>query len=355
MILRMKDLRKAARDWKTYSSDAPFRVVIPSEENVRSVRQLPIETDPPDHTDYRKLVEPLFRRPASPEMKEAIEMLVTRMVEAAIDRDRVEIVREFALPLQSRALAHLLKMPESEAEIWIGWGTHVFRDGEGSASVLDDYIEEQIERALSRPGDDFFSVLAQATFRDRKLTREEIAGFANLAFAGGRDTVINTVSSIFAFFAEEPGELDWLREHPEAITTATEEFVRVISPLTHIGRICKSDTIVHGVEVQADERISLCWASANMDETVFDEPGTVRLDRKPNPHVGFGSGHHTCLGAHHARLVIRSLLKALTQSTGRIELLEATANMEEETHYTRAVGYKILTVCLDPKQKTNDA
>src|ERR1700734_3800263 len=68
MILRHGDVRRAAKDWKTFSSDAPFRVPIPSEEDVRSMRQLPIETDPPDHGDYRDIVEPFFRRAKDPSM-----------------------------------------------------------------------------------------------------------------------------------------------------------------------------------------------------------------------------------------------------------------------------------------------
>jgi cytochrome P450 len=348
MILRHKDLRKAAKDWKTFSSDAPFRVVIPSEEDVRSVRQLPIETDPPDHKEYRDLVEPLFRRPRDPHMIEAIDSLIERMLDAALENEGVEVVRDFALPLQSRALTHLLNMPESEADTWISWGTHVFRDGDGNGSVLDTYIEEQIRRARAHPGEDFFSILAQVDFRGRKLSDDEIAGFANLAFAGGRDTVINTVAAIIAFFAEAPEQLDWLRQQPESILSATEEFVRMASPLTHIGRVCKEATEVHGTTVPANERISLCWASANRDATVFTDPDSIQLDRKPNPHVGFGSGHHTCLGAHHARLVIRSLLKGLIERVGHIELKEAIPHQEQESHYTRVVGYDLLKVRFQP-------
>src|SRR5476649_1990344 len=66
MILRHEDVRRAAKDWKTFSSDAPFRVPIPSEEDVRTMRQLPVETDPPDHNDYRDIVEPFFRRAKEP-------------------------------------------------------------------------------------------------------------------------------------------------------------------------------------------------------------------------------------------------------------------------------------------------
>lgn len=352
MVLRHKELRQAAKDWQTFSSDAPFRVVIPSEEAVRSVRQLPIETDPPDHKDYRKLVEPFFRRPNEAEMQKQVEELVDAMVEEALSGESVEVVRQFALPLQSRALTFLFKVPESEAEVWISWGTHVFRDGPDGSSkgaILDSYIQEKLEQATNDPGEDFFSILTQAEFRGRRLTREEMAGYANLAFAGGRDTVINSISSIIGYFASYPSQLEWLGTHPEAVTTATEEFVRFISPLTHIGRVCPVETKVGSTPVQPNERISLCWASANRDETVFEEPDQVRLDRKPNPHVGFGSGPHNCLGAHHARLIIRSLLTSLARKVASIEVIEAKENIERESHYNRAVGYDKLEVRLHPR------
>ncbi len=76
MMLRHADVREAARDWKTFSSDAPFRVPIPSEEEVRSMRQLPIETNPPEHTEYRAIVEPFFQRAKQPEVIAKVEALI---------------------------------------------------------------------------------------------------------------------------------------------------------------------------------------------------------------------------------------------------------------------------------------
>ena len=99
MILRHEDVRQAAKDWKTYSSDAPFRVPIPSEEAVRTMRQLPIETDPPDHTDYRDIVEPFFRRAKDPAMMAQVAALIDGMLSDALGRESVEVVREFALPI----------------------------------------------------------------------------------------------------------------------------------------------------------------------------------------------------------------------------------------------------------------
>jgi cytochrome P450 len=346
MILRHRDVRAAAADWKRFSSDAPFRVPIPSEEDVRSVRQLPIETDPPDHSDYRRIAEPFFNRAKDPAVIAAVERLIAALIESAVQREgAVEVVRELALPLQSRALAHLLAVPEDEAEEWIGWGTHVFRDGadgEARGAALERYIHGRLDRAQAQPGPDFFSALLRATFRGRPLTRAEQVGFVNLTFAGGRDTIIQTVASIIGYFAGCPAALAELRARPEWVQPAAEEFLRLLSPLTHIGRVCPQATEVHGVPVAAGERVSLCWASANRDSTVFPEPDAVRLDRKPNPHIAFGSGPHTCLGALHTRLLVRTLLRELAARVERIDLVEATPHVEREAHYQRRAGYDAL-------------
>jgi len=344
MILRHPDVRQAAKDWKTYSSDVPFRVPIPSEEGVRSMRQLPIETNPPEHTEYRAIVEPFFQRAKIPAVIEQVRALIDGMLVEARGRESVEVVREFALPIQSRALTFLLNVPESEAERWIGWGIHVFRDGESKGGALEVYLQEWFDQAEANPGEDFFSALTRATFRGRSLTREEMMGFANLAFAGGRDTVIHSISSVIGYLAKHPEALEWLREDPKRIVLASEEFFRVFMPLTHIGRVCPVDTNVRGVPVQAGHRVSLCWASANFDETVFDKPEETRLDRKPNPHLAFGFGAHLCLGAAHARLIVRSLLQALTDQVAAITILGAEEHIEEAAQYRRPVGYDSLAV-----------
>jgi cytochrome P450 len=346
MILRHGDVRQAAKDWQTYSSDAPFRVPIPSEEDVRTMRQLPIETNPPEHAEYRALVEPFFRRAKDPDMIARVEALISGLLNEAISRDSLEIVNDFALPLQSRALTYLLNVPETEADIWIGWGIHVFRVSGGvkKGIALEEYLHAQFDRAEADPGEDFFSALTQAIYQGRGLTREEMMGFANLAFAGGRDTIIHTVSSVFAYLARNPAALEFLREDPGRITHASEEFFRVFMPLTHLGRVCPVETDVHGVTVAAGERISLCWASANRDETVFKAPEEIRLDRKPNPHLSFGFGTHLCLGASHARLLVRTLLHRCVEMIGSITELASEDRVEKEEGYQRILGFESLEV-----------
>lgn len=350
MILRHADVRHAARDWSLFSSDAPMRVPIPSEEGVRSVRQLPIEADPPLHTQFRNLLKPIFLRPLAPDYQARIDALIARLIDAAAAQPQIEIVRGFSLPLQSHALTYLLGMPEHAAQEWIGWGVHVFHDGDDSAgkgATLDRYIRDALHGADVADGTDFFAILRRARVDDRGLTMDEMVGIANLTFAGGRDTVIHSVSRIIAWFAAHRAELDAIATDPKRIAFATEEFVRVISPLTHIGRVCAHATQVGGQSVPANDRVSLCWASANYDETVFDQPETTRLDRSPNPHVGFGSGVHNCLGATQARAILRSLIHQLGTRTRAITVISEQRQYEVQTDYRRWVGFDSLVVRIE--------
>ncbi|MCW1916686.1 cytochrome P450 [Luteolibacter sp. GHJ8] len=347
MILGHAEVRAAAKDWQTFSSDAPFRVPIPSEEEMRTVRQLPIETDPPQHTAYREIVEPFFRRPKDPEFVQRVRLLVRELLGGALSRPEVEVVRELALPFQSRALTYLLDVPESEAKTWIGWGIHVFKDGadgEVKGAELERYIHAQLDRAEASPGQDFFSALVIAEYDGRKLSREEMLGFANLTFAGGRDTVIHTVSSVVDYLAAHPEALAFLREDSKRVIHASEEFFRVFMPLTHIGRVCPGGAELPGKTMAPGDRISLCWASANRDESVFAEADEIRLDRKPNPHLSFGFGTHICLGAAHARLLVRVLLEELAAGIAGIRVISSVPHVEKAAAYRRMTGFDELRV-----------
>ena len=351
MILRHAEVRQAAKDWKTYSSDAPFRVPIPSEEEARSMRQLPIETDPPVHGEYRAIAEPYFQRPKLPEMVTKVESLIDELLRAALARETTEIVHGFALPIQARALTYLLDTDEREAETWISWGVHVFRvrGGLKKGVELEDYLTRKFDAVSQAPGRCFFSALTQARFQGRPLTREEMMGFANLTFAGGRDTVIHTIACALGHLAANPEALAYLREDPKRIVHASEEFFRFFMPLTHIGRVCPVATSVHGEQVPEGGRVSLGWASANRDESVFPQADEFKIDRKPNPHISFGFGEHLCLGAPHARLLLRTLLQKCVELLDGMEIVSAEERTETEHSYERKLGYDSLVLKFRPR------
>ncbi|AWV96750.1 cytochrome P450 [Arcticibacterium luteifluviistationis] len=354
MLLRLKDVRKTAHNWKTFQSGAkPGRIVIPSEVDIRETRQLPFELDPPEHTEFRGIVEDWFKRPQNEEYAQNVKKQISSAIDDAMLKESFDMVTDLALPIQSRALTLLFNIPLEEAKVWISWGTHVFRsEGEAldkdKANVLYDYIDEQLEKAAKNPGEDLYSVLLQSEYQGRKITKEEAKGVMVLTFAGGRDTIINALTNATAYFAEHPESLNRLKEEPQLIGKAVEEFVRYFSPLTQMGRVVTEDTYVCEHAAKADTRVSLCWASANRDETVFENPNEIQIDRKMNPHVGFGFSHHKCMGAPHARQVMKIFIEVLTEKVGQIEILDFKENIEELGEFERKVGFHNLQINLKP-------
>ncbi|MBQ4888440.1 cytochrome P450 [Shewanella sp. MMG014] len=354
MILGLKDVRKCAHNWKIFQSGAvPGRIVVPSEVSIRETRQIPFELDPPEHKQFRDLLNPWFKRPLEQGYINSLQQIIAELVDDVIHNGSTDIVSEFSLKLQSRALTLLLNVPYEESLVWINWGTHVFRSNESEldgekAAILYDYIDNQIELAIKMPSDSLYSSLLSASIDGKKLSKEQIKGVMILTFAGGRDTVINAVTNTIAYFASQPSSLSRLRKEPEIIPRAVEELIRYFSPLTHMGRVVTQDTDVAQQGVTADSRISLCWASANRDASVFEQPNEVILDRKINPHVAFGFGTHNCLGATHARQIIKTLITTLTNKVDTIEVLSQQDNIEDWGAFQRKVGYEQLNAIFSP-------
>ncbi len=355
MILRLKDVRKTAHNWKTFQSGAtPGRIVIPSEVNIRDTRQIPFEVDPPLHGSFRSLLDPWFKRPLEEHYQETLAQQVNALVDDVLKAESIDVVEDFALCLQSRALTLLLNTDVGEADTWISWGTHVFRseddplDGD-KAAILYDYIDEKIKASSPNPEGDLYSVLLAAEVEGKKLTHEEIKGIMILTFAGGRDTVINAVTNTISYFAQHPESLDRLRKEPEIIGRAIEELIRYFTPLTQMGRVVTQDTQVCEHAIKANSRVSLCWASANRDESVFESPNDVILDRKLNPHVSFGFSHHNCLGATHARQIMRVLIETLVAKVGSIDIIDFEENIESLGEFERKVGFHQLNVNIHPR------
>lgn len=354
VLTRWRDIRAAARDWQRFSNDSPGRVPVPDETDIRSLRQLPIEIDPPTHGAYKDLVKDWFRRPLEDQtLASRIGSIARERVTAALGIGQIEVVQAISLPIQSYALAALFGLPEAEAEVWTGWGFHAFktkgRNDPAKAAMLMNRIEDYVDSGRDGASETFFDHLASARLDGRPLTRDEKLGFSHVAFAGGRDTLIHTMSGAMWHMARAPADLERLRSEPELLPRATEEMVRFFSPLTHIGRICTREDEVAGVARRQGERIALCWAAANFDDTTFEDPLSLRIDRLRNPHVGFGAGDHSCLGAAHARAVIRALLSSLTALVARIDLHEAIPGARDVGGIVRSQGFSRLSLTFHPR------
>lgn len=301
------DVKGAAKAWDVFSSD------LQGDPDVRTYRQLPLEVDPPVHRAYRDLLAPVFGRIAVSRLEPEVRGVARELVERLEANGSIEAVREIALPMVAATIGIAFGRRQ-DIEEYRGWGLETWQtreDGTRDGAHLDAYLERVFDEVSAEPGTDAFSLVAHGAIEGRALTRTQMLGVGNLILAGGRDTVINLMSAAIWYLATHAEDRARLAADPSLLPAAIEELIRFLSPLPRMERVVTRDVSGAWGSAAAGEIVLLDFASANHDPAVFDAPGMVRLDRSPNPHVGFGNGPHTCIGVHLGRLEARVLLEEL--------------------------------------------
>jgi cytochrome P450 len=306
-ITSLADVRAAAKDWQRFSSR------LQGDPDVRDYPQLPLEVDPPEHGKYRALLEPILGRRAIAALEPEIRAIARELVETFAKRGSIEAVYELAVPMVATTIATVLGRQEDAAELE-AWGITSWEhlpDGTRSGRRLDEYVDRVLEAGRRSGGSDSFARIATATIDGRALEPVEQVGLANLILAGGRDTVIHTLCSAMWHLAGDKDARARLRTEPERLPLAIEEYLRYFSPNTGMERRATEDIAGEWGSVHAGELVVLGFGPANHDPVAFDAPGEIHLDRRPNPHLAFGSGPHTCIGIHLARVEARAFLEEL--------------------------------------------
>jgi len=309
----------------------------PVEGERRFVRQL-LNMDPPSHGEYRKAASSWFTPRAIRRRRPEVERITRDLLdEMAGDGEMREgdFVNDLAAPLTLGVLADMLGVPREDWKQMFRWTNAVagaadpeFQEtGElGPASMeqtrneLFAYFAKLAEARLAEPRDDIVSVLARAKIGGEPMAPLELLSYFFLLVVAGNETTRNAASGGLLALIENPDEMAKLKANPEWVDTAVEEIVRWTSPVNQFCRTAVDDIELHGKKIRAGDAFCLFYASANRDEAVFDEPDRFRVDRRPNPHVGFGIGEHFCLGANLARLELRVIFRDLAERLEHIEL-----------------------------------
>lgn len=310
-----KAVREALRNTETYSSD------LQGDADVRDYRQLPLEVDPPRHHLYRAALTPFFVRPAVEKHLHEFEATSRSALERFLSQAQGEVVSELALPLVMENLGILYGRNQDVAE-WISWGPDVWtaagpmRSGE----ILHSYLSRVYAEAIQNPSEDIWSKISQLVIDEKVISENEFKGIAGVMLAGGRDTVVKLLTGMIFHFARHPEDADLLREKPELIDGAIQEFLRFLTPLPSMARTTVPESL--GRDLPADRYVQINFISGNFDETVFENPYVMNVERARNPHLSFGFGPHTCLGNHVAEIEGKVFLRALLEVKGLWTILE---------------------------------
>src|SRR5581483_5258056 len=308
LLTRYTDVRNGLLDWRTFSSGTPGVTSIPTSVK-RDFPEIPLEIDPPDHTKYRDIVTPWFSRTSVRKLEPDVRRITNDLLDHFIDDGHADFVQQFALPLVSRVLTVFLGIPEEDAAKLTGWVSDIFqgrlreRDRADRASAeLIAYVDETIAARRRSPGEDYFTMLTQATIGGRSLTDLEIRGYGVLTMTAGQETTVNGIGNTLWYLAEHTDDRARLIADATLIPTAVEEFLRFMSPIQLLGRNATCPVEVNGTAIPAGATVAMCYGAANVDGEIFERPEECLIDRRPNPHIAFGTGPHACLGAHLARL-----------------------------------------------------
>lgn len=279
--------------------------------------------DPPSHTRIRALVAKAFTPRALSALPERVDSIVSDLLRDPIERGRVEVVSELALPLPIFVMCDLLGVPRRDWQSLRDWSSAVagllapvmtekgFAAAEAGLGALLAYFNDLAEHRRRRPGDDLFSALVEVESHGDRLTREELLASALLLFGAGHETTKNVISTGVLNLLRHPRQLRRLEGDAALLAATVEECLRYDAPIQLVSRRTKAPLDLGDERLPRGVRVLAVLGSANRDPDAFDRPDEFDISRAPNPHLSFSAGVHHCLGASLARLETSIVLRRL--------------------------------------------
>jgi cytochrome P450 PksS len=271
-----------------------------------------LDVDAPDHTRLRALVHKAFTPRLIEEIRQRIQSLTDDLIDAAERRGRMDLIRDYALPIPTTIISEMLGVPVSDRHKFHRWSQVIVASAPSGWSMLRAipsamaflrYIRRLVEARRSSPRDDLVTALVQAEEVGARLNEDELVSMVFLLLIAGHETTVNLIGNGTLALLEHPHQMRRLREDPGIIKPAVEELLRFDGPLaTATERYAREDVALGGATIPRGALVYAVLGSANRDERQFPDPDTLDLTREPNRHLAFGLGIHYCLGAPLARL-----------------------------------------------------
>ena len=326
-------VRNAAKDFQKYSSD------LLGDRDVRDYRQLPLEADPPRHTNFRSAVQPLFMSDAVAKHRPAFEHHAKSLIKKIEVSGGGDIATDFALPYVIGCLTIIYNRPQDYDE-WLSWGpdvwtAEVYRSGtvskesekahrernfdiqsDRSGKVLQEYLDRVFDYAeenvnTDKDNQDVWDFVSQIEIDGSKINRKEMQGIANVLLAGGRDTVIKLVSGLIWHLIGNPEDRNFLASNTDWFNRTIAEMVRYLSPLPKMERVLAEDVALPDSERDPSRYVLLNFVSANHDRDVWSDADVINIHRERQPHLAFGLGRHSCMGMNITEHEVGALLSVL--------------------------------------------
>jgi cytochrome P450 len=357
LVTRYKEIQQVLTDPETFSS-YPNNLVTPADFG----KFIPLELDPPEHTAYRHVLQPLFSPQRMKKLSDDIRTVVNELVDEFAPKGQAEFISEFAHELPARVFLALMDWPLEDAALFAEATDVVLFGKPGGTQEESDqariaagltvagYFQKVIEDRRSNPREDATSTLinTEVALPDgtRLLEDQELFLMFYLLLMGGLHTVQGSLAWAIVHLVNNPTQRDLIVADPAVIPRAVEEILRIEAAIA-AGRRATRDVELGGVSIAEGDQLLLMLCSANRDPDAFAHPTDFDINRSPNRHLSFGAGVHRCLGSHLGRVELTIALEELHRRIPDYQLVESDPPV---FHSTQVRGCLRMPITFTPEK-----
>jgi cytochrome P450 len=358
VLTRYEDLRVVLRDPETFSNTLDLEEL--SGEQARTLGALfqqrltekgwphvPTlhQSDPPEHTRYRRLLNKVFTPSRVRQMVPGVQRVCDQLIDAFAGRGRCEFVQEFAFPLPGIVISEQLGLAPGEIGTFRRWADAMLAPAQGLLTDEDTtiayadieaeaqhYLADVFQSRREHPTGDLISALVAASEEEeRPLSMPELQNLLQQLITGGYITTADAITAAMWLLIENPEQAQILKADPSLIKTFAEESLRMLAPVQGLFRKATRDVELHGVPIPKDSILHVRYGAANRDPGTFQEPDTFDVTREHvMRHMSFGQGPHACVGAPLAR---QEMVTAFECLLARLDDLRLDPGREPERNH----------------------
>jgi len=330
IISTYEDIQHVAREWETFSSAKSYDPKTGQAEGGCLIpvspmpRFIPVETDPPDWKLYRHIMNPFLGPKMVDTYRKITAEVTTAMIDRVIEKGSFDITFDFVAAVPALVTLHVLGLTYDPKD-WERWAnpfhqlSYLDKESPDFAKCcadlawISDQLLEQVREVRRKPRDGVLSTIANMDTKEGKLSEQDMVDIGKMFLVGGVGTTTALTANVLYFLHKDRAARKRLHDNPDMLPNAREEFVRFYSPVNSDARRVVKETELKGQKMYPGEMLLLPFSSANRDDTVFERPDEIILDRTPNPHMGFGNGIHRCAGSFLARLFFDAMFKEVME------------------------------------------
>ena len=356
VVTRYSDVSEILHNHEDYSSKGRvLHLINQLDDDVRE--KLPLlqmhfatglaHSDAPEHKRLRGLLAQAFTPRISENMRPVSSQIVSQLLDQ-LDGE-VELIADLFTPVPAIVVGKLLGSEESDIPNLIRWahainglyekGGRISADKALHAEAMLEEMRIFVMRLTNArrelrdqgqldPHSDILSGLVNAELSGDSLTESELVSTAVTLFVAGHETTTHLLGNGFRALLATPGAFDEIKADADLIPQAVDEMARFDGSVPRSWRITKREMEIAGVKIPAGDLVLPILASANRDESIFEDPDCFDLHRDARKHLAFGRGVHVCLGAPLARIEGQEIIKELVRRYPNISLAKKSEDLE---------------------------